>query len=221
MAVTFPAQTVALAEDAQNPTIAFTVPTGLTDKLLMYGIVDGVGGANPSGITYLGAALTALTVITNGGLKCNIWYRIAPGDGNNNLIVSGMDDLAHHAVFVLAGAHQTTPIHAEAGATGSGTAISGTVASLANHMTVDCTGQVEEGTALAAGADQTARVNQAVEPRQGMSTEPHVGNPSTMSWTADDGTAWVLKMVNILAAAAAANELIDIKMPQQAVMEIF
>lgn len=202
MAVTFPTQTVQTREDVVNPTISFTVPTGVTDGCVIVCMSDDAQ-ANPTGITYKGSAMTRFNGADSAdGVRVQMW-EIATGAvvGAGDIIVSGHGNDANYAVFCLAGVDQTTSVENWNSATGESDTPSVVITSATDDMVIDVVAMTEEGTSLTPGAGQTEIADVSVEERMGVSREAG-GASITMSWTAPDATVWIIGGASFKAAAA-------------------
>ncbi|MGH8634737.1 MAG: hypothetical protein ACRET7_11480, partial [Burkholderiales bacterium] len=125
--------------DMSSSTWSHTTGSG-SNRLLVVGVaVRNSGGQNVSGVTYNGVALTSIGAgVTNGTIvRARLYYLVAPPTGTYNIVVTltgGTFMAAGAASFV--GVHQTTPIEASNGATGTSLTPSVTVTTVSNNAWV-------------------------------------------------------------------------------------
>lgn len=165
-------------------TWSHTVNAAGSNTIIVVG-VDLRGGTVVSGVTYGGQALALVpnSAVTHaGGDRVELWYKVAPVTGTNNVIVS-----LPSSVHVVAGAtswtgvHQTTPLGTAAtDALTTGTATVD-VSSVAGDVVVDT---VSTANAITVDASQTQRWNLTQAGRKGAgSSEDATTTTTTMSWT--------------------------------------
>ena len=146
------------------------------------------GSAN--GVTYNGTALTFAGASTNGTVRSEIWYLVAPPSGAHNVVVTAPNANAVTATSMsFTGVNQSTPLGSTVSAIGTSTTPSVTTTSAVGEPLFDVAGAVGTTAPTVAGATQTVRqtnttatgLDQVVI---GSSTAPGLGATSiTMSWT--------------------------------------
>jgi hypothetical protein len=141
-------------------------------------------------VTYNGAALTFAGASTNGTVRSEVWYLVAPPSGAHNVVVTAPNaDAVTATSMSFTGVDQTTPLGSTVSAIGTGTAPSVSTTSAVGEPLFDVVGAVGTTAPAVAGATQTVRqtnttatgLDQVVI---GSSTAPGAGAASiTMSWT--------------------------------------
>ena len=135
----------------------------------------------------------------SGGDRVELWYKVAPLTGANNIVVS-----LPSSVHLMAGAtswtgvHQTTPLGTAGNATGTSSTATVNVTTVSGDAVVDT---VSTANAVTVGASQTQRWNLSQAGFKGAgSTEDATTTTTTMSWTFVSGdwaiTAVPLKQAN-------------------------
>jgi len=192
------------------PSLTFphTVGAGGTNRILVVA-ASFFDAATPmvtvSSITYAGQSLTMLAEKTNATnrIRSEMWYRIAPATGANNIVVT----FSENAKALAAGrsytnVHQTTPFGAVATADGGNSAPSVAVSSATGELVVDTVGirqNVTGDQTLTVGANQVQRYNTHSAAGQGEFHVKGAGSEEagaasvTMSWTqftTSDAEVW-------------------------------
>ena len=175
-----------------------------------------------SSVTYNGLALTLVgTAASTTNTRVEIWRRIAPSTGTNDVVITFSGNLRYGAragVMTFTGVHQTTPLGTFAGANGNSVGpVTVNVTSAATDLVFDTVGCASDGstlcTSLTVGAGQTQRWNlfaldagsTGEQLRAAGSTEPGAASV-TMSWTIAPATAvpWAIGAVPIKPSGASA-----------------
>lgn len=203
------AGSVAIAFDAASSTNgksstltwSHTVGAAGSDRILVVGVSLKTNTV-VSGVTYGGQALALVpnsAVVHSGGKRVELWYKVAPLTGANNVVVS-MPSSVHMigGATSWTGVHQTTPLGTAATAaltTGTGTV---DVTSVSGDVVVDT---LSTASTMTVGAGQTQRWNLSQAGFKGAgSTEDATTTTTTMSWTFVSGdwaiTAVPLKQAN-------------------------
>ena len=161
-----------------------------------------------SSVTYNGTPLTLAGASTNGTVRSEIWYLVAPTSGAHNVVVTAPNANAVTATSMsFTGVDQTTPLGSTVSAIGTGTTPSVSTTSAVGEPLFDVVGAVGTTTPVIAGATQTVRgtnttatgLDHAVI---GSSTAPGAGATSiTMSWTIPSAD-WAQIAVPIKASTA-------------------
>jgi hypothetical protein len=143
-----------------------------------------------AGVTYNGAALTFAGASTNGTVRSEIWYLVAPASGTHNVVVTAPNaDAVTATSMSFTGVNQTTPLGTTVSAIGTSTTPSVSTTSAIGEPLFDVAGAVGTTAPTVAGPTQTVRqtnttaagLDQVVI---GSSTAPGAGVTSiTMSWT--------------------------------------
>ncbi|HSY38142.1 MAG TPA: hypothetical protein VLA79_01405, partial [Polyangia bacterium] len=143
-----------------------------------------------SSVTYNGAALTFAGASTNGTVRSEIWYLIAPPSGAHNVVVTAPNaDAVTATSMSFTGVNQGTPLGTAVTAIGTGTTPSVTTTSTVGEPLFDVVGAVGTTAPTVAGAQQTVRQTNTTATGLdhvvvGDSTAPGLGATSiTMSWT--------------------------------------
>ena len=123
--------------EALTSTIAFDASSSTSGSAASFTFAHTVSGANRllivgvtirtdvgqtvTSITYSGAALTFVRADTfAGSVRSELWYRIAPATGSNNVVVTlSASAKAATGAISLTGVDQTAPLDAQNGATGT------------------------------------------------------------------------------------------------------
>jgi len=168
--------TSSIAFDASSSTsgsaasFTFAHTTSGAGRLLVVGVtIRTDAGQTVTGVTYSGAALTFVRADTIGAsIRSELWYRIAPATGSNNVVVTlSMSAKAAAGAISLTGVDQTTPVDAQNGATGTSVTPSVTVTSVTDGAwVIDATAFRSTGLGVPTGnpgAGQTQRWSQYTE----------------------------------------------------------
>lgn len=161
-----------------------------------------------TGITYNGDALTQAVAGTRvtGDLRTEIWYRIAPDLGTNNIVIS-MSAAAYISATALTinSAHQTTPIGITGTADGSSTTPSVAVTTTqVNSILIDSLATENDPTTFTAGANQSIQqsIESAATRQIATSVEGTTSTGSyTMSYTISPTGNWAISTVEIKGVA--------------------
>lgn len=157
-----------------------------------------------SGVTYNGVALTQATTITNGGVKSEQWYLIAPPIGTYSVVIT----LAS-ASYITSGAeiyntvNQSSPIGTLQTSTGTSTSPSLTlITATDNSLVVDslATGVLPIVYTTGAGQVENWHVTATPNVRQGASSIESAGSQPdsvTMSWSLTQSTPWAQTAIEI------------------------
>ena len=206
--MTFDAVTTAGGEYPASLTWTHTTGTGDYRLLIVaVGWVERNAGANASGITYDGQALTKIRSddyepATAEIAGTELWYLKNPPSGAKSVVASfagGSGEVAVAAV-TFASVNQTTPIGDHNGWAGREGVLSTTVTSDTGDMVLDATADLNAGVFHTPGAGQTERwdIDDVAQTGHGGfagSTEPGASSV-TMSWS-DPGTEMTISAVNI------------------------
>ena len=141
-------------------------------------------------VTYNGTALTFAGASTNGTVRSELWYLVAPPTGAHNVVVTAPNANAVTATSMsFTGVDQTTPLGSTVTAIGTGTTSSVSTTSAIGEPLFDVAGAVGTTAPTVAGATQTVRQTNTTATGLdhvvvGSSTAPGAGATSiTMSWT--------------------------------------
>jgi len=153
---------------AASFTFAHTASGG--GRLLVVGVTIRTDAAqNVSSVTYAGSALTFVRADAVGGsVRAEVWYRVAPATGSNDVIVTlSASAKAAAGAISFTGVDQTTPVDAQNGATGTSVTPRVTVTSVTDGAwVVDALAFRSTGAGAPTGnpgAGQTQRWNQYTE----------------------------------------------------------
>jgi len=142
-----------------------------------------------TGVTYNGTALTLAGASTNGTVRSEIWYLVAPPSGAHNVVVTAPNANAVTATSMsFTGVNQTTPLGGTVSAIGTSTTPSVSTTSAIGEPLYDVVGAVGTTAPTVAGATQTVRQTNTTASGLdhvviGSSTAPGAGATSiTMSW---------------------------------------
>lgn len=172
-----------------------SVNAGAGDLILVLAGWRNNGGQTISSVTYNGAGITHIRTEAPGAgfVAATSYYAINPG-GTADVVVTwsaAIDGGGHVVVYVISGAHQTTPIQdhqSTSDTTASATSISTNVTSQSGGLVFDLVNRQSVTEALTVGADQTERYQGSVgDVRDGSSTEPGAAT-TTMSWSWTGGS---------------------------------
>ncbi|MEQ1592678.1 MAG: tandem-95 repeat protein [Thiobacillaceae bacterium] len=193
--------TVTSAYSANTTSLSWsqTVNSGANRAMFVEVAIDGLG-ANVTGVTYGGVALTQVGRST-GNHAVEIWELTNPTVGTANVVVSFAGNTAAAAgATTFNGVNQTTPYGVFAGATGTGTTASVNVVSTPGDQVLDV--QYWKGTTTTTdGAGQTAQWAQgAISTLLGGSTIKAGAAMVTMSGTNASSAQWEIGAVSIMAA---------------------
>jgi hypothetical protein len=167
-----------------------------------------------TGVTYNGAALTFAGAATNGTVRTEIWYLLAPPAGSHNVVVTApvaTDVTASSISFT--GVNQSTPLGTLVSAIGTGATPTVTANTILGEPVVDIMGAVGSTTPTVSGATQTLRnTNTTVTGLSpivsGNSTAFGQATPVTMSWTIPSAD-WAIAAVPIKASTALTGVDVD------------
>jgi hypothetical protein len=193
-------------------TTSYTVSSG-SDRILLVHVGLGYNGPTVTGVTFGGAALTALgTAATNGVYaRAEIWYLLNPTAGTANIVTTfSAACRACHGIGTYSGVHQSATWGTPGTSTGySSTSRSVTLTSATGELCLDVIAmetQATPGTLTITGG-QTSRINQngtgAANVTLGISEL--AGAASTvMSWTTTSGHVQAMLAVPMKPADVAA-----------------
>ena len=141
-------------------------------------------------VTYNGTALTLAGASTNGTVRSEIWYLVAPPSGAHNVVVTAPNANAVTATSMsFTGVNQATPLGTPVTAIGTSTTPSVSATSAVGEPLFDVVGAVGTTAPTVAGPEQTVRQTNTTASGLdhvviGSSTAPGLGATSvTMSWT--------------------------------------
>lgn len=192
----------------QVPTLTWSHVSSGIDRLLVVQ-VETEAAATVSGVTFNGDALTLGVTTTNGTLKNQQWYRVAPDVGSYNIVITVSPN-----AYITAGAqtfngvNQSTPIGATNGATGTSLAPSVVLnTTVDNSVVVDslATGILPIAYTIGAGQVQNWKIVTSPSVRQGASSVESAGTQPdavTMSWAMTQNTAWAINAMEIIGISA-------------------
>jgi len=148
------------ADDTSQTTHTFSYTSGGGSNKLLLVVVDDqyTSAADPTSITYAGAALTKLDGASCGSNnRFSIWYKINPATGTNNLVITTSSNSRVQGVVAdFCGVNQTTPLGVDtATAASSASSISTDISSVGTDLIFDGVGSRTVLT-FTAGADQVA-----------------------------------------------------------------
>jgi len=216
---------MAIAHDASSSTtgssvssLTFSHTCSGSDRILMVAtsVFDDTSQAERTvaSVTYNGVSMTRIDRQDAGNIAAELWYLIAPATGANNVVVT----LGATNPFAIAGASsytgvaQTSPVEANAKASGWSQTATVNVTTIANNsMVVDSTSKYDTTEALSVGADQTSNHNTSVGSGYGIrgasSREAKAAAGSvTMSWTwTTTNRDWAIVAASIKEATTVAN----------------
>ena len=141
-------------------------------------------------VTYNGTALTFGGASTNGTVRSEIWYLVAPPSGAHNIVVTAPNANAVTATSMsFTGVNQATPLGSTTSAIGTSTTPSIATTSTVGEPLFDVVGAVGTTAPTVSGPKQTVRQTNTTATGLdhvviGSSTAPGLGATSvTMSWT--------------------------------------
>src|SRR2546425_4783859 len=165
-----------IAYDASSGTsgsaasFTFALTTSGASRLLVVGVTIRTDAAQTvTSVTYNGAALTFVRADAVGAsVRSELWYRVAPATGSNNVVVTlSASAKAAAGAISFTGVDQTTPVDAQNGATGTSVTPSVTVTTVTDGAwVVDAAAFRSTGVGVPtgnAGAGQTQRWSQYTE----------------------------------------------------------
>jgi len=181
--------------NATSLTWSHTVAAGTNRVLFVELAIDGLG-ANVTGVTYGGVALTQVGRGT-GNHAIEIWRLINPTVGTANVVASfsGSTPAAGGAT-TFNGVHQTTPTGAFVSATGTGLTASVTAASAAGELVIDAQ-YWKNTTANIVGAGQTSQWSASNVTMLGGSTSEPGAASVIMTGTCGASSQWEIGAVSI------------------------
>lgn len=193
-----------------NPeTIAYTTPAG-SNQILFVGVVNRrIVANNIAAATHAGLSMTPVDVesyLSPIGVK--LFYRFNPTSGTNNVQVGFVGTPLSDAIVIwtCSGVDLASPFRGTASATGTGTAVSVTVAGVqSGDVVLDIFGSDVATTDPTVGANQTVlnRGNDGGELAWGASQQPGA-NGGVMSWTTALNEQWSIQAVAIKPLMASA-----------------
>lgn len=181
-------------------TIAYTTPAG-SNQVLFVG-VGSRGSATIDSATHAGNAMTAVTAEAFiNPIHARIFYIVSPTSGTNNVVVQfSATALADSVViWTCSGVDTTDPIRAFATATGTGTAVSATVATVnTGDVVVDMFATDVATTDPTVGTNQTSLNlgNDGAELGWGASKQAGADG-GVMTWTTTLSQEWAQMALSI------------------------
>ncbi len=156
-----------------------------------------------SSISYNGSALARIgTAVKNNNTQVEIWYRVGPAAGTNDIVVTLTAAARFTAGAIsFAGVDQANPLGTFASGSGNTNAPSTTVTSAADELVVDVLGYADSSANATAGTGQTQQwTNRSTNGTPGNNA---VGYSSTktgaasvaMSWTFPNKQVWAMGAV--------------------------
>jgi hypothetical protein len=143
-----------------------------------------------TGVTYNGTSLTFAGASTNGTVRSELWYLVAPPSGAHNVVVTAPNANAVTATSMsFTGVNQATPLGSPVSAIGTSTTPSVSTTSAVGEPLFDVVGAVGTTAPVTTGATQTVRQTNTTATGLdhvvvGSSTAPGAGATSiSMSWT--------------------------------------
>jgi hypothetical protein len=117
----------------------FSHTTSGTDRLIIVGIsFNNDDLQTVSSVTYAGQALTKIgQAVQSDDARVELWYRVAPTTGTNNVVVTfsaGLNDGGVIGAMTFTGVNQSTPLGTFASATGDSTSASVNVSSATGEL---------------------------------------------------------------------------------------
>jgi hypothetical protein len=163
-------------------------------------------GLDVSSITYAGQTLTKINeVINSDDALVELWYRLAPATGTNNVVVnfSGTNDEgAVIGAITFTGVNQSTPLGTFASNIGTSTSASVNVSSATGELVLGVVStEDEDADTLTVGAGQTEHWNVKIPDDSGGviaagSAEPGASTV-TISWGVSPSDHWAIAAVPI------------------------
>jgi RHS repeat-associated protein len=207
--------TTSARSSSSQTTASITIGSGSNRILIVGTSVQDANHANYpiTGITYGGVALTKIrSDEATGNARTELWYLLNPATGTANIIVNAtgsIGELAMEAIS-LTGVDQTTPIDAQAGQTGNGTASSLSITTSANNTWVASMFS-GEGTITGVGSGQTELgplTDQSFENAAASYTGPvNPAGASSQIFTMSSGQAYAQSTVSIKPASGSASSI--------------
>ena len=146
---------------AATVTFAHTVQSAKADRLIMVKVGSSSTIADPTGVTYAGAALAKLDSDSISGTSASIWWKVAPATGANNVIVTYSGAQRFNAIAEdWWDVNQSSPFGTPVSAKGTATSISVSVTATRGDI-VTGVGFHENTNATTPGALQTERADAA------------------------------------------------------------
>ena len=186
-------------------TIAYTTPAG-SNQVLFVGVTLRSSTVTIDTPTHAGNSMTAVTTAAyTNPIRTQLWYIANPTAGTNNVVVNYSAAPLADAVVIwtCSGVDTANPIRDFITATGIGTAVTGTVASvLPGDVVVDIFGTDVATTNPTIGANQTNlnTGNDGVELGWGASQQAG-SDGGVMSWTTTLSQDWALMAASIRPSA--------------------
>jgi hypothetical protein len=200
----------AIGFDAQTESIATSYSHtigGGANRLLVFG--SATENADVTAVTYNGVALTFLAVANQAEADAEFWYmRQAqlPAAGTYTLAITKGAGVISSGVSTWTGVHQTTTFGTVGTATGTTTAITQNIVSVADDVVHDAIASKDATARCVPGAGQTTRWDLLATDVDGCgSSEVAVGTSTTMSWTSTGHVGWASVGVAIKPAGGATN----------------
>jgi len=203
MAVTY--QNTANGEiSSTGGTVTIDVGSG-DNRCLFIGLSFQQNNITVTGVTYAGSAC-AFHDGENSGVnrRVEIWKKVAPSTGSNNIAVSytGIDDGIICGATAFNGVDQTTPMGAAVKASGSSTAPSVEITITSGNFAHDV---LVSGTNISSPSQTQSWLNNGSINPAGAGQRNNTSGVRTFSWTIED-TTWATVVCEILAVASATIE---------------
>ena len=146
-------------------------------------------GADPSGVTYNGVALTRLSGANEGTRYASLWYLANPASGTNNVVVSlGSSNAIIAASYSFSHVNQSSVLsNAATNTSGGATSSSATVTSTIGDVVIDSIA-VEDEPVFTVGAGQTQKAqldSDDTDTSFGSSYETATTTSTAMTWAID------------------------------------
>jgi hypothetical protein len=189
------------ASSVATATITSFNPGGAKNRLLIVGLTFGQGA--PTGVTVkYGATSLALvpsTSATNGNAHTELWYLVNPSNTPANIVATwtGNHDVVMGAVG-FAGVDQSQPVQNGTSATGTSTALSLTITSVAGDMTMDTVATLS--TSLSAPTQTSRWLDTTPATVRGGGSTGSGAATVTHAWTSATSAAWATSGVSVHAA---------------------
>lgn len=193
------------ATPADPETIAYTTPAG-SNQVLFVGVTLRSSSATIDTPTHAGNSMTAVTTAAyTNPIRTQLWYIANPTAGTNNVVVNYSTTPLADAVVIwtCSGVDTTNPIRDFIAATGIGTAVTGTVATVVTgDVVVDIFGTDVATTNPTIGANQTNlnTGNDGAELGWGASQQAGTDG-GAMSWTTTLSQDWALMAASLRPAS--------------------
>ena len=194
------AASTASVDSGTSLTWSHTVAAGTSSVMFVTLAIDGLG-ANVTGVTYGGTALTQVGR-TTGNHAVEIWRLATPAVGTANVVVSlGASTAVAAGAVVYDGVDLAAPTSGYIGAAGTGTTASINVSSATGNLVLDVTNWDGAAGGYAVGAGQSVVSSTASSLNTGKTSTEAGAAAVTMSSTVSSSAQWEMAGVSIQAAA--------------------